>query len=68
MNDIIPGARAGGEVLLDGQNICAPGIDVVEVLNWWSMARPPSCSADRGTRERKTTSPNVSAGKRVSCA
>jgi phosphate transport system ATP-binding protein len=31
MNDIIPGARADGEVLLDGQNIYAPGIDVVEV-------------------------------------
>ena len=31
MNDIIPGARAEGEVLLDGQNIYAPGVDVVEV-------------------------------------
>ena len=31
MNDIIPGARGDGEVLLDGQNIYAPGVDVVEV-------------------------------------
>jgi phosphate transport system ATP-binding protein len=31
MNDIIPGARAEGQVLLDGQNIYAPGVDVVEV-------------------------------------
>jgi phosphate transport system ATP-binding protein len=31
MNDIIPGARAAGEVLLDSQNIYAPGVDVVEV-------------------------------------
>jgi phosphate transport system ATP-binding protein len=31
MNDIIPGARAEGEVILDGQNIYAPGVDVVEV-------------------------------------
>jgi len=31
MNDIIPGARATGEVLLDGQNIYAPGVDVVEL-------------------------------------
>ena len=31
MNDIIPGARAAGEVLLDGQNIYGPSVDVVEV-------------------------------------
>jgi phosphate transport system ATP-binding protein len=31
MNDIIPGARAEGEILLDGQDICAPGVDVVEL-------------------------------------
>jgi phosphate transport system ATP-binding protein len=31
MNDIIPGARAEGEVMLDGRNIYAPGVDVVEV-------------------------------------
>jgi phosphate transport system ATP-binding protein len=29
MNDIIPGARAKGEVLIDGANIYAPGVDVV---------------------------------------
>ena len=29
MNDIIPGARADGEVLIDGANIYAPGVDVV---------------------------------------
>jgi phosphate transport system ATP-binding protein len=31
MNDIIPGARVEGEVLLDEQNIYSPGIDVVEL-------------------------------------
>ncbi len=31
MNDIIPGARAEGEIVLDGQNIYAPGVDVVEL-------------------------------------
>jgi phosphate transport system ATP-binding protein len=31
MNDIIPGTRLQGEVLLDGNNIYAPGVDVVEV-------------------------------------
>ena len=31
MNDLTPNARVDGEVLLEGQNIYAPGIDVVEV-------------------------------------
>ncbi len=31
MNDLVPGARVEGEVLLDGQSIYAPGIDVVDV-------------------------------------
>jgi phosphate transport system ATP-binding protein len=31
MNDIIPGARVEGEVLYDGQDLYAPGVDVVEV-------------------------------------
>ncbi len=31
MNDTIPGTRAAGEVLIDGQNIYAPGVDVVEL-------------------------------------
>src|SRR5262245_14071394 len=29
MNDIIPGARVEGNVLLDGEDIYAPGVDVV---------------------------------------
>jgi phosphate transport system ATP-binding protein len=29
MNDIIPGTRVHGEVLIDGQNVYAPGTDVV---------------------------------------
>ena len=29
MNDIIPGTRVEGEVLIDGKNIYAPGVDVV---------------------------------------
>jgi phosphate transport system ATP-binding protein len=31
MNDIIPGARAEGQVLLDGEDIFAGGVDVVEL-------------------------------------
>ena len=31
MNDTIPGARAEGRVLIDGQDIYAPGLDVVEL-------------------------------------
>ena len=31
MNDTIPGARIGGEILLDGRNIYAPDVDVVEL-------------------------------------
>jgi len=29
MNDTIPGTRAGGQVLIDGEDIYAPGVDVV---------------------------------------
>ncbi len=31
MNDLVPAARVEGEVLLDGANIYAPGVDVVDV-------------------------------------
>jgi phosphate transport system ATP-binding protein len=31
MHEVIPGARAEGEVLLDGENIYAPGVDPVQV-------------------------------------
>jgi phosphate transport system ATP-binding protein len=31
MNDIIPGARVDGRVLIDGSNIYAPGVDVVQL-------------------------------------
>jgi len=31
MNDTIPGARAAGEVLLDGKNVYDPDVDVVEL-------------------------------------
>src|SRR5919199_6133924 len=31
MNDTIPGARAEGEVLIDGREVYAPGVDVVEL-------------------------------------
>jgi phosphate transport system ATP-binding protein len=31
MNDVIPATRVDGEVLIDGQNIYAPGTDVVEL-------------------------------------
>jgi phosphate transport system ATP-binding protein len=31
MNDIIPGTRVEGEVMIDGRNIYAPGVDVVSL-------------------------------------
>ncbi len=31
MNDLIEGARITGQVLLEGQDICGPGLDVVEL-------------------------------------
>jgi phosphate transport system ATP-binding protein len=31
MNDLTPNSRAKGEVILDGQNIYAPGVDVVDI-------------------------------------
>jgi phosphate transport system ATP-binding protein len=31
MNDVIPGTRVRGEVLMDGQDVYAPGADVVEL-------------------------------------
>src|SRR5437660_3509295 len=31
MNDVIPGTRVSGEVLMDGNDIYAPGTDVVEL-------------------------------------
>ncbi|HUV90916.1 MAG TPA: ATP-binding cassette domain-containing protein, partial [Anaerolineae bacterium] len=31
MNDTIPGARVAGQALLDGQDIYAPDVDVVEL-------------------------------------
>jgi phosphate transport system ATP-binding protein len=31
MTDLTPGARAAGEVLLDGENILSPGVDVVQI-------------------------------------
>jgi phosphate transport system ATP-binding protein len=31
MNDLIPQSRVSGEILLEGQNICDPSVDVVEL-------------------------------------
>jgi len=31
MHEVVPGARASGEVLLDGENVYAPGVDPVQV-------------------------------------
>ncbi len=31
MNDVIPGTRVTGQVLIDGHDIYAPGTDVVEL-------------------------------------
>jgi phosphate transport system ATP-binding protein len=37
MNDTIPGARAAGEVLLDGKNVYDPDVDVVELRHQVGM-------------------------------
>jgi phosphate transport system ATP-binding protein len=31
MNDLVPNVHVEGQVILDGENICSPGVDVVEV-------------------------------------
>ncbi len=31
LNDLIPGARYGGDIVLDGQSLFAPGLDLVEL-------------------------------------
>ena len=33
MNDVIPGTRVGGQVLIDDHDIYAPGTDVVELAS-----------------------------------
>ena len=42
MNDLTPGAHAEGEILLDGENIYAPGVDVVRSASGsaWSSSAP----------------------------
>ena len=37
MNDIVEGARAEGKILLDGMDIYAPEVDVVQVRRWVGM-------------------------------
>jgi phosphate transport system ATP-binding protein len=37
MNDLIPGTRVEGEILLDGQNIYAPNLDVVQLRSQVGM-------------------------------
>ncbi len=40
MHEVIPGARVEGEVMIDGQNIYAPGIDPVDVRGRVGMVFP----------------------------
>src|SRR5918997_308750 len=37
MNDLVPGARVEGEVLLHGRNLYAPDVDAVEVRRYIGM-------------------------------
>ena len=39
MNDVIPGTRVEGEVLIDGRDIYAPGTDVAAAWAWSSRNR-----------------------------
>ncbi|MDR1359902.1 MAG: phosphate ABC transporter ATP-binding protein PstB [Deltaproteobacteria bacterium] len=59
MNDLIPGSRAGGEVLLDGENILDPGTDVV------SLRRRVGMVFQKPNPFPKTVFENVAYGLRV---
>ena len=59
MNDIIPGTRAEGEVLIDGQNIYAPGTDVV------GLRRKVGMVFQKSNPFPKTIFENVAYGLRI---
>jgi phosphate transport system ATP-binding protein len=59
MNDVIEGARVSGEVLLDGQDICAPQCDVVRLRKRVGMV------FQKGTPFPKSIFENVAYGPRV---
>jgi phosphate transport system ATP-binding protein len=59
MNDTIPGTRVAGEVLLDGQNIYAPDVDVVDLRQRVGMV------FQRPNPFRQSVYDNVAFGPRV---
>src|SRR5436305_8144340 len=60
MHEVVPGARIGGEVLLDGENIYGPGIDPVSVRRTIGMVfQRPNPFPTMSIRD------NVSAGLRL---
>jgi phosphate transport system ATP-binding protein len=59
MNDIIPGARVEGSVLIDGQDIYAPGVDVV------ALRRRVGMVFQKSNPFPKTIFENVAYGLRI---
>lgn len=59
MNDVIPGARAEGQVLLDGRDIFAPDVDAVEIRRKVGMV------FQRSNPFPKTIFENVAYGLRI---
>ncbi|MDX6614872.1 MAG: phosphate transport system ATP-binding protein [Blastocatellia bacterium] len=76
MNDVIPGIRVGGEVMMDGEDIYAPGTDVVELRRKVGMvfqkSNPfPKSIFDNvayGLRINRLTSSNSELAERVELA
>src|SRR5260370_34994499 len=59
MNDVIPGTRVEGNVLIDGQNIYAPGAAVVELRRQVGMV------FQKSNRFLKSSLDNLSYGLRI---
>jgi len=76
MNDVIPGIRVGGEVMMDGADIYAPGTDVVELRRKVGMvfqkSNPfPKSIFDNvayGLRINRLTASNAELAERVELA
>src|SRR4030042_1739408 len=66
MNDIIPGARATGEVILDGQNIYGPGVDVVEVRKKVGLLLPQPNPVPKSIYDNVSCGPRVLGMQKVS--
>src|SRR3990170_5766316 len=59
MNDIIPGTRIEGQILIDGDDIYAPGSDVVRLRRWVGMVFQKSNPFPKSTFENVAYGPRV---------